>query len=361
MRLPPLSRLVPLLVLPLAGGCAAFQQWFPRHEDVFKPVPLTIGEPRVVDGDTAYVLRGAGYELVAPRRELIPDTRDELDRVSRQFVRMFEVEPPPIVVSLFDSLPRRAPAADTAALPLGPRVIPVLIPRPPRPRRGDPNPRLRVPVAGPVARGWFAAYVDTRYAADRGSAPDTAPRPPLPYRAGEDPRLPDWLETGVAAVLIGSPAQELRIAQLAEQLERRPENVMPLRQLFSANRPRRARPDSARAERDARRDRRGEMEGPEDVADDPALAPEPGMRRARRGRPTAEMEAAARFAVQSYAVTQFFADREGPAFVGRIVDRLLDGATIADVLQRDTRTVPDDIDQLDADWRRWLRERAPRR
>src|SRR5215208_342124 len=113
VRRPARSRaLSSLLLLPLlGGGCAALKSRFPSHEDVFKPVPLTIGELRVEGADSTYVLAGRGYEIVAPSREMLSDAEKAVDAVSRAYVRYFDAEPRPIVVRL---LPVRRDRSDAA-------------------------------------------------------------------------------------------------------------------------------------------------------------------------------------------------------------------------------------------------------
>jgi hypothetical protein len=338
---------VALLVVgtSLSWACS----YFPSHEEVFTPVPLSLGDVRVTDGDTTYVLGGVGYEIVAPRRNLLPDAKQELDRASRGFIRIFEVDPPAIVVRLLDSLPPRLRADSAPAL--GPRVLPVLVPRVRQGFEDDPRYRRTPPVARAAARGWFAAYVDTRFAKDT-----TKPPAPLPYFAGEDPRIPDWLEDAVPAMITGSPMYEFFVAQLAEH----PKELLPLRELFSAQHPASARTADSAATGTA---------APAAVAGGGAVSANPAVTRAeavwddprtRGRRMNAEAERAMRFTAQSLSVAQFLAEREGPAFIGRITDRLLDGGTMTSAL-RDARTAPSDIDELDQAWRTWLQGQAGRR
>jgi len=53
---------------------------------------------------------------------------------------------------------------------------------------------------------------------------------------------------------------------------------------------------------------------------------------------------------------QFLARREGRAFVGRLVDRVLDGATVEAALA-DARSLPASLDALDRTWRVWVAQR----
>jgi len=89
-----------LLSLPALSACSAIREMFPSREEVFKPIPVTIGEPRVIGTDTVYVLESPEYELVAPMRELLPDARKALDHTAREYRRVFGDDPQKIVVEL---------------------------------------------------------------------------------------------------------------------------------------------------------------------------------------------------------------------------------------------------------------------
>src|SRR5919108_653768 len=89
-----------LLVLGVLSACSSLREMFPAREEVFKPIPVTIGEPRIVGSDTVYVLESPEYELVAPMRELLPDARKALDQTVREYRRVFGDEPRKIVVEL---------------------------------------------------------------------------------------------------------------------------------------------------------------------------------------------------------------------------------------------------------------------
>src|ERR687889_767805 len=84
--------------LALGSGCAWYRTHFPARDEVFKPIPLDVGERRVTGGDTAWAVGGDGYELVVPDRELLPDGKRALDYAAREFARTFGVLPPPVVV-----------------------------------------------------------------------------------------------------------------------------------------------------------------------------------------------------------------------------------------------------------------------
>ncbi|MBX6332107.1 MAG: hypothetical protein IRY91_09695 [Gemmatimonadaceae bacterium] len=63
------------------------------------------------------------------------------------------------------------------------------------------------------------------------------------------------------------------------------------------------------------------------------------------------------FRAESYAVAEFLAEREGPAFIGHLADRLADGATVEQALE-DAPVGPHHVDELDTEWQSWLRSHA---
>ena len=319
---------LPLLALlpPLAaGGCSAFRSRFPRHEDVFKPVPLTIGELRVEGTDSLYAVTGRGYEILAPSRELLLDAQKAIDIVGRAYIRYFDAEPRPIVVRLqpvrrdwSDADRDSAARARRQPLPRDARgrrvvVVPVFLTDGQRQGPGGPDMPLSTFLFGDVfvAQAWLAAYAD---AAD--SVPGVPPRPR---------RLPDWLAVGAAQLLAPRPYQELGVARLNE----RQKELIPLRTLFDSVRAPAAQPDD---EDEGRRER--------------VEAGGFGRRRAGSG----DM-----FAAQSLAVVHFLVEREGAPFIGRLAERLVRGDRPAAAFA-EARSLPQDVDAIDGQFRGWLEE-----
>ena len=315
------------LVLLTLTACS----YFPSHEEVFVPVPLSIGDARVVDGDTSWVLAAETYELVAPRQELLPDARRALDEAADQFRAIFGVAPARVTVALHEPAEKEDDelrATTRLAGGSGGEVVPVPVPRADRDRpRAAMRPRA-LPLA-PVARAWLSAYIDGRAATPRlrtAYAPGTA--------LSDDPRLPDWLEYGIVQTVAGAPVRDLALAQLARQRA----DAIPLRDLMSM-----ARPEGAA----------GAVLG-----DDP-LARGEDDRRYFGG----ELEGARLFAVESYGVARFLGEVEGRAILGAMVDRVIAGETAISALG-DAKHLPGDIESLQREWDRWLAaeyEDGPRR
>jgi hypothetical protein len=323
-----------LLVEGAALGCGgSLRKAFPRREDVFKPVESTLGEERVVNGDTSYVLRGPGYELYARDRDALPDGQDALDQASASFRRFFSQTPPVVAVELRDS------DRDTLALGANGRRAVVLATRRPdeRQRRGFAG--SGVPT-GPLVRAWLAARVDDL----AGRVPPTTAASPTVVPAGgrapgtrgwrDDARVPDWLETALPALVTDAPATEFLTQRLADA----PDRLLPLATLFASSRPTATR-DSGLVEelRDGRQPR-GRLRGAID----------------RRGNANAPLAGALLFDAQALSIAQFIRQREGPAFLGTVTDALLRGGSVAAVLPQAT-TLPKTVDALDTAWRAWLR------
>ena len=315
------AALLALLALP---GCSTFRTYFPTHEDVFVPVPMTIGEARVVGADTSWVLAEPAYELVASRRELLPDARRALDEAAEQFRLVFGAAPTRVTVSLRED-DDEAPAAALPAAGAATEVVPLPLPPQSDRARAAGRPRL-VPLA-PVVRAWLAAYADRRAGTPRLRSAYAPEAPPA-----DDPRLPDWLEDGVVQLVAGAPMRDVLLAELAEQ----PARAIALRELLAKPRP--ARPD-ARA------------------ADDPLVDRPAAGRRALFGD---DLEGPRLFAVQSYGVARFLADREGRPILGAMVDRVLAGETALAALAGAKHLTPD-VEALEQEWTRWLAEEYRRR
>ena len=128
------------LALLLVAGCRSFREMFPRHEDVFTPIPISLGEQHVRGPDTTYTLAGPGYELVARSREPLPDAKTALESAEAGFRRVFGQEPPAVVVTLRARAPReRGERADSAQQPDTASLLPP-----------DDRPRVNVFVAPPL-------------------------------------------------------------------------------------------------------------------------------------------------------------------------------------------------------------------
>lgn len=323
-----------VLALVSLSACSAVREMFPSRDEVFKPIPITIGDPRVIGDDTVYVLESAEYELVAPMRELLPDARKALDHTAREYRRVFGDDPQKIVVELRAVSRDRVADGwipDTVEPSEGPRraVAPAILPE----KRSS-----RQPVAPAgflmmrAARAWLLARADYRV----GRTPAA---PGGQVRFGDDARIPDWVEDALTDLIGGSPAQEMYVARLAERVE-----TVSLRDVIDATRP--------EPTKDAQR--RAQL--PPTASTRPAGGVFMGGPQSRdRGK----LEGAELFRAQSVAFAIFLAEHEGREFLGTLTDRLLSGESAETALTA-AATLPDDLPGIEKAWKDWMRKLASR-
>jgi len=332
--------------LGATAGCSAVRSRFASHEDVFPPIPLSIGEMRVVGSDTVYALSGRGYEVVAPTRDVLPDAQQALDAAARSFQRHLEAEPPRVVVDV-RSRPVSAPSpGEVRRDTLGGDTVRAPLPRP----RKDARDRAMMPrpvgvLAIPVARAWLTSYAAANAPTNAQTANAGTEREDEAW--GQDPRVPDWLEVALPPLVAESPIADFAAAELGRQSG----ELIPLRALFDSTRALVPRPDRA-----------GEPGGRVAAGQAPPadrVGPSTGAAAGGRGRGR-RVEPASLFDVQSIAVARFLAERAGPAVIGELLRASLRGARIDDVLRGQT-TLPGTVDALDAAWRAWVKEQRPRR
>ncbi|HUF28452.1 MAG TPA: hypothetical protein VMM18_15855 [Gemmatimonadaceae bacterium] len=304
-RAHPRPRVPWLAALPLTALACAY---FPSHEDVYIPIPLSIGEARTENGDTSYALAGPGYELIAPRREILAETQHDIEAAARQFQRYFGTTAPLAIVRYLDSLPPVRPGQDTSIASLTERnevQIPARF-------AGFQRSGQRVSPVRPgpaAARVWVVEHARRTRAAQATAAQDG----PLATRPADDTiRIPAWIASAMVDLIAVSPGQ----SALARQLWNRRSEMIPLSELFELDR----------------------------------LAPEVAPGR-RMGRGAADRAAMRR--VQALSFAQFVADREGAEFLGHAAERLFLGETVREVFA-DAPTLPGDPDELDRLWRDWL-------
>ena len=75
------------------------------------------------------------------------------------------------------------------------------------------------------------------------------------------------------------------------------------------------------------------------------------------GRPNGPLQGGALFAAQSLVFARYLAIKEGPAFIGSLVDAQLQSRDVNDVFAA-AQMVPSNVERLDMEFRRWLIDRA---
>lgn len=186
----------------------------------------------------------------------------------------------------------------------------------------------------PVVRGWMNALA-------------SAPAPGAPRAVTTSAGVPKWLEVAIPALVDGWSDADLASAQVGLH----PERIIPLRDIFSGNRPaedssgrRGRRGDDAITGDFDRRDRgRGERGGYQSGRRNPKDLP--------------ALSGAALWDAEAVSITNYLASREGRPFIGSTTRALLAGRTMDDVLAG-AQMVPRDVDTLDRAWRDWLATQA---
>jgi hypothetical protein len=252
------SAALPGVVLAASlAGCGGYNSMFPRREDIFKPIPVNLGDLSVQGGDTSYVLGGRGYWLVVRDRDLLPDAKTTLDRIGASWRQYFAADPTVLTVVLrtppakgekrapADSA-RPAPVAGTLVLQTG-RLFDENDPREAMNAR-----MLEGRIAMPVARAWLASLAN----GGTPPAPDTGVASRRLRWSPSDPRVPDWIESAVPQLVAGATDADFVAAEVARQRDK----ILPIRSLLTATRP--AVPGDTVRRDDERRDpRQGGREG----------------------------------------------------------------------------------------------------
>jgi hypothetical protein len=302
-RVLPRSVAAGVLAILFGAGCS----YFPKHEDVYIPIPLNIGESRVENGDTVYVLSELGYRVVAPRQQVLADVQHDLEGAARQFQVYFDALPDTVTIRFVDSIEVRD-IRDFPTMELnGARIENGEIVLPARPSRRMRTGGVSVPPpfrASPAAaRLWLAAHARRVQAANRPGGIDSA-------------AVPAWITSAMADVIVqgASPVSAAMLAREGTDLDS-------LRVLFEM----RSLIETEDLNRPGRRD----------------------LERWRLRR------------LQAMSVASFIVEREDKRFLGRLAERLFAGVPITEAL-RGAEHLPADIGQLEEQWRAWVREHGRR-
>jgi hypothetical protein len=147
------------------------------------------------------------------------------------------------------------------------------------------------------------------------------------------PLIADWLDEAGATLTESKATQAERRKYILDNFG----SVIPLATLFRAEHP--ALPglrSMAEAQRQSAATGRQQV-GPVSVRVQRGMdSMDPGM-----------------FYAQSLSVAEFLAEREGPAFLGRVVDAALRGQSMDEVLQTASR-LPKSVAELHRDWSAWV-------
>lgn len=325
------------------SGCASLSSRFPSHDEVFIPVPLTIGELRVEGTDTSYVLTGPGYELSSKDRSLLTDGQSAIDRAEASFARYFVTQPPTVRVVL-KPLSRKGPKPDSAALSKSdwPRTVNVFVWKPEGREREMMGSGVRdEAVALPVARAWLAIITDSAARASArtrlisSTAADTL--------AGAS--TPGWVESALTTLIAGAPDPDFLVAALAKKADR----MVPLSTLLLASRGEfgRSRDERAGGVPNGRADEMGRQGGR-------------GMGYgAGPGRASGDLNGPMLMTAEATSLASYLGAREGRPFVGHMALALAGGARFQDLIA-EGKVVQHDMDAFERDWKAWVRDQEIR-
>ncbi|MCC6930415.1 MAG: hypothetical protein IT359_15625 [Gemmatimonadaceae bacterium] len=267
--------------------------------------------------------RGVGFILFSNRRDLVEETRVELNAAARAYDRLFGERPAEAVVRL---------ESDQRAVQVSVRVgARQLAPFPVSLRRDDGG-RPRVPEAMHVAsavvlataREWMASLVRDLVPTDSST---------LGWMSRES--VPAWLRLGLLQGVAESPVHELWLTQLALQRDSLPS----VAEMWSAG--------SCDAACLAPFVRDGDAGGQPPLEASARLGGRLG-----RGR-LPPLEGRMRYAAATYSLLQFISKREGPDFMRDVVRTALTGGNVIGALAA-ARSFTADPSDIDRQWRVWL-------
>lgn len=352
----------------VAAACATGHKSAGPNDALLASIPA---EPRVVNGETTWVARGVGYELVTRAKLEIPPLLTQLDDQSRFFTKEFGTDPGRVVAAVRRVGPPGSVAEASAPVPYnaGP-VVEMLVPRPPakgeKPAAEDAE---RIGAVGPttaVVRAWLSAratMLTGKPASDLAASART-----------DDPRVPAWAEDALPGLAVRTGREDTTTARLATQID----SLYPIYTFLTMSRPSTVEVSEGGTAGDRGRGgggirgggggmgggmggmggRRGGMYGggmggpgrggPVGYGGNPRAGGSP-FRRPLAGN--------ALFAAEALVFGRYLTIKEGPAFVGALVDAQIQSKDIASVFNKAQR-IPSNLERLDIEFHRWLIDRA---
>ena len=316
----PMKRLASLLLLTLLL----------RADSAAAPGPPRPGGKPAAPVDSMPSIKTRDFELVAPSDDDIRSANDEIRVAISQFGRYMGENPRKMAFVLFRSA-ADAGRYDTRGFTRRnlPVVALVIGPKPRRPGPAPPQPgdANADPLSHLAGHQFLIEYANHAIAAARAAGltiPDSAALAPggpagargAPAAANDrhpgHPALPDWLEEAVAGLCERPSFQRARIEFLGARLDRR----IPFEELLRMSRP---------------------------AAGDPGRVPS---------------ERAAIFSAEALSLARFIAQREeDDRFVGTIIEGVLRGRTVGDVLNT-SQNLYSKPDALEKQWLEWVQDAA---
>ena len=325
--------LLPLMLPALLSGCLAGASSALGGGPIGRAPDLKAGALLAEPDST----RGQGFVLISNRTDLLDETRVELNAAARAYERLLGSRPNAAEIRL-TSTDRDV----TVYLKVGGRTIaPITLPLQRGGRAGGRVSEARRIASGVVlvmSREWLTGFLREFAPNDSGIAS---------REWMNEGRIGPWLRLGLLQGVAENPLQDLWLAQLGRQRE----SLMPVSQLV--------RPDACDAACLAPftrvpRATDGAPNAAAALAEDDAASVQEAQRRGSPGRGRLPaLEGRVRFVASSYALTHFFAKREGAPFIRNLVATSLAGGDLSVALGT-ARSFSASWDDIDRQWRVWL-------
>ena len=380
-----------------AAGCATSHAGAASDQAALAAIPADL---RMMGAESTWVARGVGYDLVTRSKPEILPLMAQLDDQSRFYTKLFDADPAKVIAAVRRIGPPGSVPEASAPVPfdVGP-VVEMDVVRPLRkgekiqdepPGRGGYAGRgrggaagevygdspARISTGGPttrVVRAWLSAR-----------ATKLSGRPSTPAAANgsvDDPRVPAWAEDAIPGLAVPTGREDTLTARLAMQVD----SMYPIHSMLTMSRPGPV-ASAGRGTIAGRGDPRGNPGG----MGGGVGGGEGGMGGGRRGgmggmggiggrmggmggsmgrgggrgypgadggRPPGPLQGGALFATQALLFGRYLTIREGPSFVGALVDAQLQSQDVNRVFAN-AQMVPTDLERVDIEFRRWLIDRA---
>jgi hypothetical protein len=358
---------IPLLAIS-AGACASAHKPAPPNPALLAAIPADL---RMVGAESTWVARGVGYELVTRSQLEIPPLISQLDDQSRFFNKLFATDPAKIIAAVRRLGPPGSIPEASAPVPLdlGP-VVEIVTARPLTSQEvaAQEKQRASQPTDGPerfgasgptarVVRAWLSARASALTGKPAASSAASA--------TVDDPRVPAWAEDALPGLAVPTVHEDTLAARLAMQID----SLFPIHTLLTMPRPSYV----TLAGRGGTRGgvasggtggygggmggRRGGMGGYGGGMG--RGAPRGGSGAYDGGRPNPPLLGGALFAAEALMFGRYLVVREGPSFVGALVDAQVQRKPVGDVFST-AQIVPADVERLDIEFHRWLMDRTAR-
>ena len=362
----------------VTAGCASHAR--PSIENDPAAIAAVRADLRIVRGETTWVTRGSGYELVGRSKSDLTTLPSQLDREAAMLRRVFPHDSlAPLVVTVRRAAVEGKPFIPAAPIPttITGHVVEVVLSDPTAKKPDDKARSEAVAALGigllaertptlPVVRAWLSAHAST-----------LSGKPARLAEASgefEDPRIPGW-----AQEMVPSLTADSLVDRFTKALAVHPDNLIPLSVYFSMERASFGDPSIAQRGRGGERGggaaggggggtSPGGRTGGRGGAGGGGMGGRGGMGGGGRGgrggggggsaarsQPELELRGSVLFDAQSVVLGQYLGARDGYDVIGELIDAHILDQPIEPVLaKRNALTLA----QMDLDWLQWLLDRS---